>query len=324
MEQAYIGIDVAKDSFVAATRVEGNLTTSLHNNDRKGISDLLKGLPDSCWCIMEATGVYSLQLAMALYEKGIKVSVVNPLQIKRFAQTKLKRTKTDKVDTALIAEYGERMQPKLYEPPAPFMRKLQQQRMSLKLLVKSKRSFLNQLHALTQLDKADKAAVKACKTVLASIEKQIVDLERQMQQTAEENCQELFTFLQTIPCISKKSAIELLVVSGGFRSFTSARQFSAFIGISPCINESGTSIRGYRGISRIGDKNIRATLYMCAMAAKVYNKACRELYERMVTAGKAKKVALVAVMNKLIKQVFGKVRSGEVYSAECQAQQLKK
>jgi transposase len=170
------------------------------------------------------------------------------------------------------------------------------------------------LHALAQLKEADKAAVKACKAVLASIEKQIAELERQMQQTAEEHCRVLFTLLQTIPGISRKSAIELIVVSSGFRNFTSARQFSAFIGLCPCVNESGISVRGYRGISRLGDKNIRATLYMCAMAAKIYNKGCRELYERMVTAGKAKKVALVAVMNKLIKQVFGIVRSGEVYA----------
>ncbi|GAA4429450.1 IS110 family transposase [Pontibacter saemangeumensis] len=317
MEQTYMGIDVAKDSFVVATKLDGSVTTSLHSNDKKGISSFLKSLSNQTWCIMEATGVYSLHLAVALYEKGIRVSVVNPLQIKRFAQAKLRSTKTDRVDAALIAEYGERMQPKLYEPPAPFMRKLQQQRMPLKLLVKSKRSFSNQLHALSQLEEADKAAVKACKAVLASIEKQIEVLERQMQQHAEEHCRDLFALLQTIPGISTKSAIELIVVSAGFKNFTSARQFSAFIGICPCINESGTSIRGYRGISRIGDKNIRATLYMCSMTAKVYNKACRELYERMVAAGKAKKVALVAVMNKLIKQVFGMVRSGEVYSAQC-------
>ena len=148
MEQIYTGIDVAKESFVVASRLEGKTTTTLHQNNRKGIAGFLKVLPNQTWCIMEATGVYSLQLAIALYEKGIKVSVVNPLQIKRFAQTKLKRTKTDQVDAALIAEYGERMQPKLYEPPAPFMRQLQQQRMSLKLLIKTKRSFLNQQHAL--------------------------------------------------------------------------------------------------------------------------------------------------------------------------------
>ena len=314
MEQIYTGIDVAKDSFVVATRLEGKVTTSLHHNDKKGIQGFLKVLPSHTWCIMEATGVYSLQLAIALYEKGIKVSVVNPLQIKRFAQTKLKRTKTDQVDAALIAEYGERMQPKLYEPPSPFLRQLQQQRMSLKLLVKTKRSFLNQLHALNQLEAADKVALKACKTVLKSIEKQIKELEDQMQQQAEEHCRDLFSLLQTIPGISKKSALELIIVSGAFKNFTSAKQFSSFIGICPCINESGTSIRGYRGISRIGDKNIRATLYMCSMAAKVYNKGCRDLYERMVAAGKAKKVALVAVMNKLLKQVFGIVNSGEVYS----------
>ena len=122
MEQTYIGIDVAKDSFVVATKQDGSVTTSLHSNDKNGINSFLKSLSNQSWCIMEATGVYSLQLAIALYEKGIKVSVVNPLQIKRFAQTKFKRTKTDRVDAALIAEYGERMQPKLYEPPAPFMR----------------------------------------------------------------------------------------------------------------------------------------------------------------------------------------------------------
>ncbi len=315
MEQIYTGIDVAKDSFVVATKLEGKITTTLHQNNRKGIVGFLKSLPSQSWCIMEATGVYSLQLAIALYEKGMKVSVVNPLQLKRFAQTKLKRTKTDLVDAVLIAEYGERMQPKLYEPPAPFMRQLQQQRMSLKLLVKTKRSFLNQLHALTQLEEADKEALKACKTVLKSIKKQIDRLEEQMQKLAEQHCQDLFILLQTVPGISKKSALELIIVSGEFKNFTSAKQFSSFIGICPCINESGTSIRGYRGISRIGDKNIRATRYMCSLAAKVYNKACQELYERMVAAGKAKKVALVAVMNKLLKQVFGIVNSGEAYTS---------
>ncbi len=132
-----------------------------------------------------------------------------------------------------MPEYGERMQPTLYEPPTPFMRKLQQQRMSLKLLVKSKRSFLNQLHALSQLEEADKAALKACKAVLISIEKQIGRLEEQMQQLAEEHCRDLFTLLQTIPGISTNSAIELIVVSGGFRNFTSARQFSPLLVSAP-------------------------------------------------------------------------------------------
>lgn len=79
MEQIYLGIDVAKDSFVVATKLEGKTSTCLHNNDQKGIAGFLKNLFSNTWCIMEATGVYSLQLAIALCEKGIKVSVVNPL-----------------------------------------------------------------------------------------------------------------------------------------------------------------------------------------------------------------------------------------------------
>lgn len=73
MEQIYIGIDVAKDSLVVATRLDSNLIPSLYSNDRKGIQKFLKSLSDNSWCIMEATGVYSLQLAIALYERGIRV-----------------------------------------------------------------------------------------------------------------------------------------------------------------------------------------------------------------------------------------------------------
>ena len=137
-----------------------------------------------------------------------------------------------------------------------------------------------------------------------------------MEEIASAYCNDLFEQLQTIPGISKKTAIELIIVSGAFKNFQSAKQFSAFIGICPCINESGTSIRGYKGMSRVGDKYIRASLYMCSMNAIRYNKACKELYDRMVVSGKPKKVALVAVMNKLVKQVFGMVNSGTPYLAD--------
>jgi transposase len=93
--------------------------------------------------------------------------------------------------------------------------------MSLKLLIKTKRSFLNQLHSLNQLEETNKVALKACKTVLKSIEKQINRLDNQMQLLAEEHCRDLFVLLQTIPGISKKSALELIIVSGAFKKFTS-------------------------------------------------------------------------------------------------------
>lgn len=320
MKQTFIGIDVAHNEFVVfSPLVETAYKTITYENNAKGIASFLKTLNKYCWCIMEATGVYSINLALALHKKKIKVSVVNPLQIKRFAQTKLKRSKTDKLDAALIAEYGQRMQPQPYQPEEEYLRKLQQQRTTLKLLIKTKGSFTNQLHALSQIKDVEMSAVDACKIAISELERQITRLETDMVERATEHCNGLFEQLQTIPGISKKTAIELIIVSGAFKNFQSAKQFSAFIGICPCINESGTSIRGYKGISRVGDKYIRSSLYLCSMVAIRYNTACKELYDRMVSSGKPKKVALVAVMNKLVKQVFGMVNSGSPYLADLKA-----
>lgn len=314
MKQTFVGIDVASADFVVAYVSSDTATKKKsYSNTRMGIKSFLKSLDTSSWCIMEATGVYSINLALAIHQQGFKVSVVNPLQIKRFAQTKLKRTKTDSVDADLIAEYGQRMQPVAYDPPAEYIRHLQQKRTTLKLLIKTRCSFTNQLRGLGHIKDIDKDAAKACKAVIASLSVQITKLESEMEILVLTHCKVLFEQLQTIPGISKKTSIELIIVSGAFKNFNSAKQFSAFIGICPCINESGSSIRGYKGISRVGDSNIRSSLYMCSMMAKVSNQACKELFDRMVLAGKPKKVALVAVMNKLIKQVFGMVNSGNIY-----------
>jgi len=317
MKQIYVGIDVAKDSFVVAYKENETIfKKATFVNDKKGITQFMKSIDQSCWCILEATGSYSMQLSLTLHQHGRMVSVINPLQVKRFAQTKLKRTKTDSVDSELIAEYGQRMQPVLYEPPDEYIRNLQQLRASYKLLIKTKRAYTNQLHALRFVKDVSKASIKVCKSILKSLDKQIADIDAEMSECVKTHCNGLFRQLQTIPGISKKTAIELITVSNAFKNFYSAKQFSAFIGICPCINESGISIRGYKGISRVGDKQIRATLYMCAMMAKVCNHACRDLYDRLVAAGKPKKVALVAVINKLLKQVFGMLRSGQAYSSD--------
>ncbi len=310
----YIGIDVAKDNFMVAYKEDTVLLNKVtFSNNAKGIRQFIASIPPSAHCIMEATGVYSMRLALSLHKKGFFVSVVNPLQIKRFAQTKLKRTKTDSVDAELIAEYGERMSPDFYQPPPFYISILQQQRTALQLVIKTKLSFSNQLHALRRLPKKDSISIEGCKAIISSLDTERYRLEEAMEQTINEHCHDLFMQLQSIPGISKKSAIELIIVSGAFKNFSSAKQFSAYIGVCPCINESGSSIRGYKGISRMGDKGVRNMLFMCSLMAKQCNLPCKALYDRMVASGKPKKVALLAVVNKLVKQVFGVVNSGSLF-----------
>ena len=310
MDHTFVGIDVAKDDFVVSLDQK---TSSFHNSP-KGINQFIRKLPISAWCIMEATGVYSVRLAMALHEKGFKVSVINPLQIKRFAQTKLKRAKTDQVDAVLIAEYGQKMRPGLFTPPPAFIHQLQQKRALARQLIKSRTALINQQKAFKHLPDPDKQTISCCKSMIVKLTEQIKKIELQMEQLANLHCQQLFAQLKTIPGISNKAALELIIVSGMFRNFNSAKQFSSFIGICPSINESGKSIRGYHGIARIGSGSTRAMLYLCTMNAFRYNTQCKQLYDRLIANGKPGKVALIAVANKLLRQIFGMVKSGQNYN----------
>lgn len=310
MEHTLVGIDVAKDDFVVSL----NQKTSSFHNSPKGINQFIRKLTNNAWCIMEATGVYSVRLAMTLHQKGFKVSVINPLQIKRFAQAKLKRAKTDHVDAILIAEYGQRMQPDVFTPPPAFIYQLQQKRALARQLIKARTALINQQKAFKHLPDPDKQTLKSCQVMKAKLTLEIEKIESQMVQLANLHCQKLFDQLKTIPGISNKAALELIIVSGMFRNFSSAKQFSSFIGICPSINESGKSIRGYHGIARIGSRSTRAMLYLCTMNAFRYNTQCKQLYDRLIANGKPGKVALIAVANKLIRQMFGMIRSGQDYN----------
>lgn len=125
-----------------------------------------------------------------------------------------------------------------------------------------------------------------------------------MGQIAQAHYSDMLTNLETIPGMGKKTAVMLTVLSGGFTRFDDYRKLSSYIGICPRIFESGTSVKGKARICKMGMSRIRATLYVCSWSARRYNKACRDLYERLLAKGKAKKLALIAVANKLLKQAF--------------------
>lgn len=139
---------------------------------------------------------------------------------------------------------------------------------------------------------------------ISHLDKQIFQLQNKMAEIIEAHGGEMADNITTIPGIGKKTAIVLMVLSDCFQKFTNYKQLSAYVGLSPRIYESGTSVKGKAKICKMGMSRIRALLYVCAWSASRYNKACKELYERFLAKGKPKKLALVAVANKLIKQVF--------------------
>ena len=311
----YVGIDISKLTFdVAIKKEKGNYLHYKFSNNKEGFKDLLNLLnKENDSCVMEASGPYYLKLATFLNEKNVQVSVINPLVIRRFSQMRMMRAKTDKKDAVMIAEYGKTEKPKIWEPEQAYVLELKQMQAYVEQMNKSRTGLIRQQEAFkqntTQCITMNKSIVKMVKT----LEKEIATMEGKMELIVKKHHQKLFEKMQSIPGLGKKTSMQLIVLSGGFTKFENAKQLCSYVGLSPRIFESGTSVKGKVKICKMGMSRVRAMLYVCAWTAKKCNKACRELYDRLVEKGKAKKLALIAVANKLLKQAFAIATKNEFY-----------
>lgn len=310
----FAGIDVSKKFFDVCSLSGSGQKSKQFFYDETGLDAVVKWLPQNCHCIMEATGPYYLKLAMKLYQNGFMVSVVNPLVIKRFSQMMLLRAKTDKADSKMIAEYGLTQNPPCWEPPAAYILKLQQFEALSHQLQKQRTALLCQKEAFSAAG-IDKEVKHILQVSIAQLEKQLNLLTEKTEQLIEQHYQELLKRLVSVPGLGKKTAIMLILLSNGFKKFENYKQLSAYIGICPRIFESGTSVRSKARICKMGMSRIRAVLYVCTWSAKTCNAACKELYERLIAKGKAKRVAMIAVANKLLKQAFAIATNNKMYDA---------
>jgi transposase len=138
-------------------------------------------------------------------------------------------------------------------------------------------------------------------------------LEQKLEEVIRDYQPDLLTRICSIPGIGKRTAIYLIVLTQGFEKFETSRQLISYFGLNPIIRESGSSVRGKSRISKTGNNHIRNLLFMCSFTACEHNKACREIYQRIVAKGKSKKLALIAVANKLLKQSLAIAKSGLYY-----------
>lgn len=306
-----VGIDVSKATLDVC--FDGKAVFQYENN-KNGFHKIKAKLVTTSFCVMESTSTYCYKLADYLVEQGFKVSIVNPLLIKRFAQMRMSRTKTDKADAKLIRDYAETIgdMPE-YEPVSDDMNDLRQLQTVLAQLIKQRTALKNQLEGLKPMPRKCKEAIKAIEKIINYLTKQIKEIETQITQKASSDCPEAYEKAISVVGIGKRTTAMLIGITAGFTRFPEAKKITAYIGVSPRIIQSGSSIRGRSHICKIGMGDVRAALYMCSHTARKHNKPCRELYERLIAKGKAKKVALLAVVNKLIRQVFACVTKNEIF-----------
>lgn len=304
------GIDISKDVF----DVYGSQTG--HNqfkNDERGFKSLLKHLLSDSLVVMEATGYYHYRLAQFLFKSGVRVSVVNPLSVKRFIQMKLAKVKTDKSDAKAISEYGQMNDVPLYTALNEVQSECLQLFRLLDSYIKQSTASKNKLHGEETLGIPSKFVYRSLKRNVKHLQKEITAIEERLLDLVKQDQQHQLTLLKSIPGMGIKTALFLIVVTDGFKKFENASQLCSYVGITPTIRQSGSSVRGRSRISKVGNKKLRNLLFLCAFSACKHNKACREIYERLVNKGKSKKLALIAVANKLLKQAFAIAKSGRPY-----------
>lgn len=304
------GVDISKDVFDVVDSNENHLQFA---NDPKGFKALLKSLSSEALVVMEATGYYHYRLAQFLYEKGVKVSVVNPLSVKRFIQMKLAKVKTDKSDARAICEYATVNEVPLYAAKNKNQAECLQLLRLIDIYIKQSTALKNKLHGEKVLGKPSKTVYHSLNRALKNVQAEIKVLETRLTELVKEEQQQQLTLLKSIPGMGNKTAIMLLVLTDSFSNFENARQLCSYTGITPTIRESGKSVRGKSRISKVGNSKLRNLLFMCSFTACKHNKACKEIYERIIAKGKSKKLALIAVCNKLLKQAFAIAKSGLPY-----------
>ena len=183
----------------------------------------------------------------------------------------------------------------------------------LEVYLKQRTATTNKLKGEESLGKPSRIVYRSLKRNLKHLNNEIETIESRLLELVKQDQQDQLTALNSIPGMGVKTALFLIILTDGFNKFENAKQLCSYVGITPTIRQSGSSIRGKSRISKKGNRKLRSLLFLCSFSACKHNKDCRELYERITAKGKSKKLALIAVANKLLKQAFAIAKSGRPY-----------
>lgn len=265
---------------------------------------------------LEATGIYSLDLALALdAAAGIEVAVLNPKKVREFATALGRRSKTDKADAASLAEYSRRMDFVAWRRPASSALQLRALGRHIARLTAEHTRLGNRLHAAQGSAATPRCVRDDLKRSRAGLQKRLLRLRREavkiIQQVSE--MQRKFQQLMTMPGIAENSAIGILSELAGLDPQLTVRQWVAHSGLDPTHHDSGTSVHKPSRISRAGSRHLRRALYMPALTAARFDPHMKAFYHLLQARNKSKLQALMAVARKLLHAIFGIFKTNTPY-----------
>lgn len=293
MDATYVGIDVSKDRLDVHVLPTG--TAFAVARDGKGLEELIERLqPLDCLAVaVEATGGYETVVAAGLGGAGLPIIVVNPAQVRAFANVLGKRAKTDPIDAAVIARFVEATRPPIRPLPSAETQLLAD-------LVARRRQIVEMIGAERQrLRRATGQAAKSINRLLKALEKELASLDRDIDDTVRGSpawaaAEDLLTSVPGVGTITARTLLAEMPELGTL----DRRQIAALAGLAPWTRQSGL----WRGKSFIGGgrPSVRSALFVAAMVAGRFNPTLRDFRQQLIARGKSKKTAIIAVARKLL------------------------
>ena len=313
------GIEVSARTLVVERRRPGQPDAVREfANTAAGHQALLRWLESAGRAVrvcLEATGLYGLDLALTLEAAGVALMVANPRAVRHFAQALMRRSKTDRLDAAVLTEYAARLPFQPWRPPSASALKLLAVARRLEALTDMMAAEKNRLHAAS-LSEALPAIIR--RDIQRSIQTQqraVQRLTRAAQEfiAADPLLAERYQLLLSIPGLGPTSALHVLAELMLLGPDLDVRQWVAYAGLDPRQYTSGSSVHKPARISKAGNKHLRRALYMPALVAVRHDPHLRAFYEHLVERGKTKLQALVAVMRKLLHAIYGIFKHHQPY-----------
>lgn len=310
-----VGVDISKSKFDATIcLVESNhhrsfVTTDSFENNKTGFNKFTKWVRKSVdknvavTFLMEATGVYYENLAYYLHSIKQRVVVLLPNKVKNYGKCLNVKSKTDNIDSRIIAQMGAEQQFDLWEPPAPIYQKIRSLTRLYQDLKVQTNVYSNHLEAIhfghfSGVESIEKTYLELIELVNMQIKMCLAELEKLVESDAE--LKERVEKIQTIKGVSFVTTMVVIGETFGFKDITSRKQLASYVGFDVVERQSGSSVRGKTRISKKGNGRIRAAMYMPALSACSSNERLKEFYQRVNQGKSVKKIGVIAVARKLL------------------------
>jgi transposase len=315
----FCGVEVSARELVVARCGKQGIELKRFANTSAGHRGLLRTLTrggQRVRVVLEATGLYALDVALALSAQAeVELMVANPRAVRHFAQALMQRSKNDRLDAVVLLHFAERM---------PFTPWVRPQENGLALWAIARR--LQALRATCTAEKNRAHAAGVSRAIPAEVRRSTARLmqflEREMHQlrrramqliAADAPLQQRYSLLRSVPGVGEISAVQVLAELLLLPGDRDVRQWVAYAGLDPREYSSGSSVRKYTRISKVGNAHLRRALYMPALVASRFEPHLRGFYQHLLARGKTKRQALVAVARKLLHALYGMFRSLKPY-----------